>query len=440
MITPTATLEAASRSRVRHALIAVLMQLLVSLTYSYSVFRVPLGVLHGWSKAQTIAPYQYMLLMVSVGSVIGGLWQDRKGGRVVASAGGLMIGAGCLLAVWFGNSIGGLIFTFGVIGGLGVGLAYVTPIANLLRWFPDKRGMVVGFAVMGSGFSALFWGPLIEALIGKNPAQFHTTLPRTFMTMAVIFSVAVIGMAQLYRLPPSGWKPAGWAPPPGSHLSLGVSTKQMLGTWQFYALWLTYFLGSSVGLTAIGQASPLLHEVGGAGAPISGGVALGVLGIFNACGRLAWGSLSDRIGRRWTLLAMGTLSIVACMVFLREPSGFWMALAGLSIAAVAYSGYLALMPAFTADFFGPKNVGGNYGILFTAWGICGFVVPGYFETLLDQARDSGNLAAGYREVYLELAVMSLVVAVLSSFLRAPRGTRTPSHVEIPNVVGQRATS
>src|SRR5258708_33246174 len=292
MITPTVTLEAASKNRLRHACIAVLMQLLVSLTYSYSVFRVPLGLLHGWSKAQTIAPYRYMLLMVSIGTVIGGLWQDRKGGRVVASTGGLMIGAGCLLAVWFGDSIEGLIATFGIIVGLGVGLAYVTPIANLLKWFPDKRGLVVGFAVMGSGFSALFWGPLIEALIGKDPAQFHSSVPRTFVTMAAIFSVAVFGMAQLYRLPPSGWKPAGWVPPVGARVAHSLSTKEMFGNWQFYALWLTYFLGSSVGLTAIGQASPLLQEGGGAAAPISGGAALGVLGIFNRCGSLEWGSLS----------------------------------------------------------------------------------------------------------------------------------------------------
>jgi OFA family oxalate/formate antiporter-like MFS transporter len=351
-----------------------------------------------------------------------------------------MIGAGCLLAVWFGDTIEGLILTFGVIVGLGVGLAYVTPIANLLKWFPDKRGMVVGFAVMGSGFSALFWGPLIEALVGKDPAQYAVSIPRTYMTMAVIFSVAVIGMAQLYRLPPGGWKPAGWTPPVGARVAHSLSTVQMFGTWQFYALWLTYFLGSSVGLTAIGQAPPLLRELGGPAAPISGGVALGVLGIFNACGRLAWGSLSDRAGRRWTLLAMGAVSIVACMVFLREASGFWMALIGLCMAAVAYSGYLALMPAFTADYFGPKNVGGNYGILFTAWGICGFVVPGYFETMLDHARDAGNLAAGYREVYLELAVMAVVVAVLSSFLHPPRGTTTQGRIEISNVVGQQVTS
>ena len=425
MPAPTATQVApAVKSRARHALIAVLMQVLVSLTYSYSVFRVPLGLLHGWSKAQTIAPYRYMLLMVSIGSVLGGLWQDRKGGRVVASAGGFMIGAGCLLAVWYGDSIGGLILTFGIIVGLGVGLAYVTPIANLVKWFPDKRGMMVGLAVMGSGFSALFWGPLIETLIGKDPAQFQMSVPRTFMIMAVIFSVTVIGLAQLYRLPPPDWKPEGWTPPPGLRVTVGLSTKGMFGTWQFYALWVTYFLGSSVGLTAIGQAAPLLQEVGKAGAPISAGVALGVLGVFNACGRLSWGSLSDHFGRRWTLLAMSLMSVVACLGLLREASGFWMAISGLCMAAFAYAGFLALMPAFTADYFGANHVGGNYGILFTAWGICGFVIPGYFETLLDRARDAGSLPSGYREVYLELAVMAAIVAALAAGLRRPRAIGT----------------
>jgi OFA family oxalate/formate antiporter-like MFS transporter len=406
--------------RTRHAVVAVLMQLLVSLSYSYSVFRVPLSVLHGWTKAQTIAPYRYMLLMIAVGTVVGGTWQDRKGGRVVASAGGVLIGAGCLLAAWVGNSITGLTLTFGMTVGLGVGLAYVTPIANLLRWFPDQRGKVVGLAVMGSGFSALFWGPLVEQLIGKNPSLYAETVPRTFVTMAIIFSVAVIGMAQLYRLPPENWKPANWTPPAGVLVSKSLSTREMFGTWQFYALWLTYFLGSSVGLTAIGEASPMLQEVGRAGAPISSGIGLGIIGICNACGRLAWGSLSDRLGRLRTLLLMSAVSMGACLGILSHPSGFWMALSGLCIAAIGYAGYLALMPALTADYFGPKNVGGNYGILFTAWGICGFIVPGYFEELLDRAREAGNLADGYRQVYFGLAAIAAAVGLLALFLRPPR--------------------
>ena len=420
LLTPTATPVAASRSRARHAAIAVLMQILVSLSYSYSVFRVPLATLHGWSKAQTIAPYRYLVLMVSIGSIVGGAWQDRKGGRIVASAGGCLIGAGCLLAAWYGDTVGGLILTFGMMVGFGIGLAYVTPIANLLRWFPDKRGIMVGLAVMGSGLSALFWGPLVEMLIGKDAARFHESVPRTFLIMAAIFSALVIGIAQFYRLPPADWKPEGWTPPAGVQVAGSLSTREMLAAWQFWALYAIFFLGSSVGLTVIGQAAPLLQDIGMAGAPISAGVALGVLGLCNAFGRLGWGSLSDRAGRRWTLFAMSLVTIAACLGFLRHAAGFWPAMAGICLAAFGYAGYLALMPALTADYFGPKNVGANYGILFSAWGICGFVVPGYFESLLDHAREAGNLMAGYREIYLEMAVLAILVACLTPFLRPPR--------------------
>jgi OFA family oxalate/formate antiporter-like MFS transporter len=199
----------------------------------------------------------------------------------------------------------------------------------------------------------------------------------------------------------------------------------MFGTWQFYLLYVMFFLGTAVGQTAIGQAAPLLQEVGRSGAAVSSGVALGILGLFNAGGRLGWGSLSDYLGRKWILMVMSVVSIVACVGFLRHAHEFWGAILGLCIAAFAYAGFLALMPAFTADYFGPANVGANYGILFTAWGICGFIVPGYFERLLDHARDAGGLASGYSEVYLELACMAAVVAVLALFLRPPAAQPAP---------------
>jgi OFA family oxalate/formate antiporter-like MFS transporter len=417
--TPVSANVAAPSGRVRHAVVAVFTQMIVSVVYSWSVFRGPLTQLYGWSKAQTIAPYRYALLMVAVGAIVGGLWQDRKGARIVASVGGLLVAIGFLLSAWIGNTVGGMILGYGLIAGLGGGFAYVTPIANLVKWFPDKRGMMVGLAVMGSGVSPLFWSPLIERFIGTDPTRFHETIPRSLVIMAVIFSVLVIGAAQLYRVPPPGWRPAGWNPPVGTKMSREISSTRMLTTWQFYMLWIMFFLGSAVGLTAIGQASPLLQEIGLAGAPISAGVAVGVMGVFNGAGRLSWGSISDRLGRKLTMLAMCATSIVACLGFLRSASGFWMAIAGLCMAAFAYGGFLALMPALTADYYGQRNVGGNYGILFSAWGLCGFLVPGYFEGLLDQARAGGNLAAGYQQVYLQLAILAALVVGMTLFLRAP---------------------
>jgi OFA family oxalate/formate antiporter-like MFS transporter len=199
----------------------------------------------------------------------------------------------------------------------------------------------------------------------------------------------------------------------------------MLATWQFYALWLAYFLGAAVGLTAISQASPLVKDLAKTSAVLTGAVALGIMSVFNGVGRLAWGSVSDRLGRMRTLLVMCFVSAFACAFLLRGASGFWQLLAGLSVAAFAYGGFLALMPSLTADYYGPKHVGVNYGLVFTAFGISGFLVPKYFAHLVDQAKAAGNIAAGYNQVYLILAGMMVACAVVSLTLRPPRA-RTAS--------------
>lgn len=409
-----------TQSRAHHAVIAVFVQMIVSVVYSWSVFRGPLTQLHGWSKAQTIAPYRYALVVVAMGMILGGFWQDRKGSRLVATIGGLLLSAGCVVSGLSGDTVGGLVLGYGLLGGLGAGFTYVTPIANLVKWFPDKRGTMLGLAVMGSGISPLFWSPLIEFFVGKNPIRFNETIPRTFYIMAAIFAVAIVGAAQLYRVPPTGWKPPGWNPPVEDVRPREISSGKMLATWQFYALWIVFFLGASVGLTAIGQASLLIQEAAPAGAPISVGVAVGLLGLFNGAGRLGWGAVSDHLGRKQALLGMSVVSVVTCFAFLRTASSFWGVISGLCLAASAYGGYLALMPSLTADYYGQSSIGGNYGLVFSAFGLCGFLVPGYFESLLDRAREAGNLAAGYDQVYTKLAVISLVGAAIAMLLRTPR--------------------
>jgi MFS transporter, OFA family, oxalate/formate antiporter len=413
--------------RVRFAAAAVFMQILLGVIYSWSIFRGPLAQLHGWSKAQTIAPYRYSLLSFAAGMILAGFWQDRKGPRVVAGAGGFLLASGCLLAAWIGDTVQGLVVAYGIVAGFGVGFAYVTPIATCIKWFPDRRGMIVGLAVMGFGVGPLLFGPLLQSLMGAEPGRLAVTIPRTFLILSGIFFVGVIGAAQVYRVPPAGWKPAGWSPPPGRVAAVERSPREMLATWQFYALWAVYFVGTSVGLTAIGEATPLLQEMARTTAAMSAGAALGIMSIFNGLGRLAWGSVSDRLGRKPALLAMCAVSVLACMGFLRTATGFWMLLAGLCLVAFAYGGYLALMPSFTADYYGPKNVGANYGLLFSAWGVCGFLVPGYFAGVMDQARLAGDLAAGYHEVYWKLAAMAVIGAGLTALLQPPsRGGRAAS--------------
>jgi OFA family oxalate/formate antiporter-like MFS transporter len=410
-----------NEKRWRFAAAAVVMQLCLGVIYSWSVFRGPLEQLHGWSKSQTIAPYRYSLLFFTIGMIIAGFWQDRSGPRLVGSVGGLLLGAGCLLAALFGNTVEGLIVAYGVVAGIGVGFAYVTPIATCIKWFPDKRGMIVGFAVMGFGAGSLVFAPVLESLIGGDSAQFAATIPRTFLIMAAIFTVCVVGAAQFYRVPHPKWRPAGWTPPAagGPLRKEDFTPAEMMRTWQFYVLWLIFFLGSSVGITAIGEATPIVREMAAGGAAFSAGTALGMMSLFNGLGRLSWGSLSDKLGRNRTAMAMFAVEAIACLFLLRNASGFWQLVAGLCVAGFAYGGYLALMPSFTADYFGSKSLGANYGLLFTAWGLCGFFVPGYFATIMDRAKLNNNLAAGYNEVYITLAAFAALGVLLAWVVRRP---------------------
>jgi OFA family oxalate/formate antiporter-like MFS transporter len=389
--------------------------------YAWAVFRGPLAQLYGWDKTVTIAPYRWSILFFTIAMIVAGVWQDRRGPRIVGSAGGFLLGTGCLLAAWIGHTPHGLILSYGVIGGLGVGFAYVTPIATCVKWFPDKRGLVVGLAVMGFGVGSLVFAPLLEALIGTDAARFAVTVPRTFVTLAAIFYVVVIGCAQSYRVPPVGWKPAGWDPPAAKAGERAERRPaEMLRTWQFWAVWLVYFFGASVGLTAIGEAAPLIKEMSGTTAVMSGGAALGIMALFNGAGRLGWGAISDRLGRRQALLGMGLLMVVTCSVLLAGATSFWRVLAGLCVVGFCYGGYLAVMPALAADYYGARNIGANYGLLFTAWGLAGFLMPAYVSGILEQARRAGRLAAGYEQAFYTLAGIAAVAAAMSLAARRPR--------------------
>ncbi len=246
--------------RVRYAALAIFTEFILGVLYTWSVFRGPLAKLHGWSEAQTVAPYRYSILTFAIAMIFAGIWQDRKGPRIVGTVSGILLSLGCVLSGIFSGSVTGLILSYGLLCGFGVGFGYVPPIATCIKWFPDRRGMIVGISVMGAGFGPLLYGPVIERLIGKDPAAWQTTIPRTFFILAGLFAVCVIGAAQFMKLPPPGWKPPGWTPPVERIATIDVTPMTMIRTWQFYALWAFDFLGSSVGLVAIGAAAPLIQE------------------------------------------------------------------------------------------------------------------------------------------------------------------------------------
>jgi len=411
--------------RVRYAALAIFIEFILGVLYTWSVFRGPLAKLHGWTEAQTVAPYRYSILTFALAMIVAGLWQDRRGPRIVGTVSGILLSLGCVLSGIFSGSVIGLILSYGVLCGFGVGFGYVPPIATCIKWFPEHRGMIVGISVMGAGFGPLLYGPAIEWLIGKDPGAWQNTIPRTFFILAALFAVCVIGAAQFMKLPPPDWKPPNWVPPVTTVSNIDVPPLRMIRTWQFYALWAFDFLGSSVGLVAIGAAAPLIQEVSRVSlAAFSGGIAVGVMSVFNGSGRLIWGTISDRFGRKAAALGMSSLAAVACFTFFRSPFGFWAVIAGLCLAAAGYGGVVALMPALLADYYGPRNLGANYGVLYSAWGLAGFLMPGYFAGVLDRygthQGSSVDLLAGYHQIYLGLGAMATAAFLLAAVLRKPR--------------------
>lgn len=399
---------------------AVLMQVCLGIIYAWSVFRAPLEIHYGWSKSESIAPYRWSILFFTLAMIVAGFWQDKKGPRLVGGVGGVLLGVGCLLAANIGNTPMGLNFSYGVVAGLGVGFAYVTPIATCVKWFPDKRGFVVGLAVMGFGIGSLVFAPLLEAMLGKDPAQYAVTIPRTFNILAAIFAIVVTGCARFYKVPPPGWKPEGWTPPvPAAGVRTDYTTAEMLRTWQFWVLWVVYFLGSSIGLTAIGESAPLVKELAGSAAVMTGGVALGVMSLFNGVGRLAWGAASDRMGKQKVVYTMFALSALTCGLLLPATTDFWRVLAGICAVGFCYGGYLALMPSLAAEYFGSKYIGANYGLLFTAWGAAGFTIPRYIAAILEETKKAGNVAAGYDRMFYTLAALAVGGILVTVLLRKP---------------------
>jgi OFA family oxalate/formate antiporter-like MFS transporter len=383
------------------AIAAIVMQLCLGTVYAWSVFKKPFMTAHGWGETETQVTFMICIGMIGIAAAFGGTLVDKKGPKYVATIGGILFGIGTLLA-GLADQIGSiwlLYLGFGFIAGLGNGFGYITPIATLIRWFPDKRGLVTGLAVMGFGGGAFFMGKIAP------PMVISMGVANTFYIWGVIFLVLVTASAQLFKNPPKGWLPAGFTPKAtGVTAAQSFTFDEAVKTPQWWMLWSMLFLNVSAGLGLISQLSPMAQDVikksdpllTGAALALAGGSILAYASIFNGLGRLIWAWTSDAIGRKNVFIIMFISQAVLYVLLPQIDNQLIFTIAACYLLA-CYGGGFATMPAFAADSFGPGYIGKVYGIMLTAWGAAGIVGPLVFAQIKGIAVyvAAGLLAAGF---------------------------------------------
>jgi MFS family permease len=446
---------------------ALCIHLCIGMAYGFSVFWLPLSRSIGITQSKACADasllnelftttcdwhvasmgwmYTLFFLVLGVSAALWGGWLERAGPRkagVVAAccwAGGLVLGAigvytHQLWLMWLGA---------GVFGGIGLGLGYISPVSTLVKWFPDRRGMATGMAIMGFGGGAMIGAPLANILMNYFKTPTDVGVWQTFLAMAAIYFFFMIVGAFRYRLPPPGWRPEGWTPPSEAKSMItqhNVHLKDAHKTPQFWLIWWVLCLNVSAGIGIIGMASPMLQEIFGgklighpelgfnalsaeqktAIAAIAAGFA-GLLSLFNIGGRFFWASLSDYIGRKntyYTFFLLG-IALYASTPFFAQIGSKVLFVGAFCIILSMYGGGFATVPAYLADMFGTQFVGAIHGRLLTAWSTAGVIGP----VVVNYIREA-QLAAGVPRDHLYdftsyVLCGMLVIGLICNFLIKP---------------------
>jgi MFS family permease len=403
---------------------AVAVHICIGSVYSWSTFNRPFQALLP-SAPEWFSPpyttYSTALVLLGLSAAFGGPWVERRGPRAAATAAALLFGCGLLIG-GIGLALRQSVLVFlgmGVIGGMGCGLGYISPVSTLVKWFPDRRGMATGMAIMGFGGGAALASPLNVRFMNS------LGVPGAVMTLAAIYFVVMMIGARILRRPPEGWKPAGWNPPEKISHQNSVTRNAALRTPQFYLLWGILFINVTAGIGILAQASPIVQDIFGK-SPVDAATFVLLLSIFNLIGRFFWASSSDYLGRRNTYT---TFFAVQVALFLLIPGiagrGEW-ALFQICLFVVVsmYGGGFATIPAFLADLFGSDNVGAIHGAVLTAWSAAAIAGPVIVTELSNRAKAA--LAPGASHVHIYdgplqvLAGLLAVGFVLTLLVRPPR--------------------
>lgn len=372
--------------------------------YTWSVFRKPLEAELNLTATESLLPYTAALLFYALSMPIAGFYIPKLGTRTMTALGGIVVGLGYILSS-FANHIGMMVLTYGVIAGVGVGMAYGVPMAVAARWFPDKRGLAVGLTIVGFGLSPLITAPLNNQLIqafGVKP---------TLQVLGIAFAVIILAIATTMKMPPANWHPKGEL----AHKAT-IGDRQypdhMLKSRSFYGLWICYAIGTLVGLSAIGISSPVGEEVINI-SPSLAATSVALFALFNGGSRPLFGWLSDRFQPRYIAMGSYVLVLVACILMVNAQAGQVLTyLVAFCLFWFSLGGWLAIAPTATLRFFDPHHYAQNYGIVFTAYGagaLAGTLVTG-------QIRDWFGT---YTYAFYPMALLAIVGIVIANFMLKP---------------------
>lgn len=401
------------------AVAGVLLQVALGAVYAWSVFRAPLIKQFGWSVSEVTLTFTISIFVLGIAAFFGGLWLNRRGPRIVALTGGFLYGLGVFLASFANHRLWWLYLSYGVIGGIGVGLSYIVPVAVLVKWFPDRRGLITGIAVGGFGAGALVTAPVATHLIQS------VGVLKTFAYLGVAFLIVTVIAGYFMQNPPEGWRPKGWAPTASQSAQRSghdYTLAEALKTWQWWALWMLLFLNTSAGISVISQEAPLFQALAHVNMVTAAGM-VGVASIGNAFGRVFWAWASDSITRKATFLVMFAAQVILFWILPSVSSASILTVLAF-IVLMCYGGGFGTMPAFAADYFGSKNVGPIYGLMLTAWGFASAFGPLLIAYMQQR---SGEYRAALHVIAFVMAVSIVLPLVTSPPRRAKSADRVPSN-------------
>lgn len=415
---------------------ALAIHLCIGQAYAFSVFKLPLTKVIGitesapddWTQKQLAWVFTIAIVCLGLSAALFGKWLERAGPRKSGVVSAVCWSAGFLIsaaAVHFHN-IWLLYLGYGVIGGCGLGLGYITPVSTLIKWFPDRRGLATGMAIMGFGGGAMIASPLSQALMDQFKSATSVGVFQTFCVMGALYGAAMLAGAFLFRVPAADWKPRGWTPATTGGSTLvtrgHVHVNKAVFTPQFYLLWVMLFVNVTAGIGILEQAAPMIQEMfqGKVTAAAAAGF-VGLLSLFNMAGRFGWASLSDRIGRKGTYAAFFTLGPI---IYFLIPVTGRMGSVTLFVAACAlvltmYGGGFATIPAYLADLFGSQFVGAIHGRLLTAWSAAGVAGPVLVNYIRQAQIDAGVPSNEAYDFTMHLMAALLVLGLVCDLLVKP---------------------